>query len=229
MFPTTRWTLVFASREGGEARRTAVEALLSTYWKPVYFYARRRGLAVEAAEDAVQGFFLHLLERDFPDRADPARGRFRSYLLTAMDHYLINLHAREAARKRGGGVRLLPLDTVRAEHELAAAPAAPPLAFEREWATGLMERALARLRDEYEEGARKGRADTVLKFFRLDGVPTYAQAAAECGMTVAQLKAALHRARERFRAILREEVAPTVEDDRQADEELAELLRLLTA
>lgn len=229
MFPTTRWTLVFASREGGEARRGAMETLLSTYWKPVYFYARRKGLAVEAAEDAVQGFFLHLLERDFPDRADPARGRFRSYLLTAMDNYLVNLHEKEAAQKRGGGARLLPLDTAGAEHDLAVAPETPPLAFEREWATGIMERALARLRAEYEDGTRRGRAGTLLRFFGLGEAPTYAQAAAECGMTPAQFKAALHRARERFRAILREEVAPTVEDDREADTELAELLRVLTS
>ena len=228
MFPTTRWTLIFASQQDGEARRPALEALLAMYWKPVYFYARRKGLSVEAAEDAVQGFFLRLLEHDFTARLDPARGRFRSYLLTAMDHFLINLREKEAALKRGGGVRLLSIDTAVAERDIAAAPEAPTRAFEREWALGLMERALGRLREEYEEGTRKGRAETVLKFFRLDGAPSYAEAAAECGMTVPQFKASLHRARERFRAILREEVAQTVEDDRAADEEISQLLHVLS-
>jgi RNA polymerase sigma-70 factor (ECF subfamily) len=228
MFPTTRWTLVLASQKGGEEGRAALEALLSIYWKPLYFYTRRKGLSVESAEDAVQGLFLQLVERDFPARLDAARGRFRSYLLTAMDHYLINQHERESAQKRGGGVPLLPLDAVPAECELATVPEDPVLAFEREWALGLMERALGRLHQEYEQGGRKGRAEAVLRFFRLDGAPTYAEAAAECGMTVSQWKAALHRARGRFRAILREEVMQTVAEDREAEEEMGDLLRLLS-
>jgi RNA polymerase sigma-70 factor (ECF subfamily) len=229
LFPTTRWTLILAARESDAARRAALEQLLAVYWKPVYFHLRRRGLAAEDAEDAVQDLFARLIEGDFPARLDPSRGRFRSYLLTAMDHHLVNLHERRSAQKRGGGAKVVSLDVILAERELAAAPEDPLLAYQREWAVGLMERALARLGGEYQDGTRKGRAETVLRFFRLDGAPSYAEAAAECGMTVPQFKAALHRARGRFREILREEVGDTVQDADQAEPELADLLRVLAS
>lgn len=229
MFPTTRWTLILSSREGTQAKRAALEQLLAAYWKPVYFYARRKGLAKEDAEDAVQGLFAHLLERDFLSRLDPGKGRFRGYLKTAMDHYLINLHERASARKRGGDVRLVPLDLVLAERDFAQAPEDAGAAYDREWALAAMERALARLRKEYEEGRRKGDVETVLKFFRLDAAPSYAEAAAACGMTAPQFKASLHRARARFREILREEVADTVANEADAERELADLVRILSA
>jgi DNA-directed RNA polymerase specialized sigma24 family protein len=229
MFPTTRWTLILASREGDEARRAALESLLATYWKPIYFYLRRRGLAVEAAEDVVQGFCLHLLERDFLPRLDPARGRFRSYLLTALDHYLANVRERESAQKRGGGVRLVPIDLAMAERELEAAPAEAATAYEREWAMGVMERALGRLREDYAAGRRQGPASVFLRFFSFEPAPSYADAAAAAGLTVPQFKAALHRARQRFRELLREEVAGTLQDESEADGEIGDLLRALTA
>src|SRR4029077_16621106 len=118
---TTRWTLILAAREGDAARRAALEQLLSVYWRPVYFYLRRRGLSVEDAEDVVQGLFTQLLQGDFPIRLHPSRGRFRSYLLTAVDHYLVNLHDKNTALKRGGGVRFVPMDLEPAENELRAA------------------------------------------------------------------------------------------------------------
>jgi len=229
MFPNTRWTLILASQKDGAAEKPALDQLFATYWKPVYYFLRRKGLAPETAEDAVQGFFLHLLERDFLVRLDPARGRLRSYLLRALEHYLVNLHERDVALKRGGAYRFVPLDVALAERELPAAPEPALQAYEREWALGLMERSLDRLRREYEEGKRKGRGETILGFFALDGAPTYAEAAAECGMSVPQFKAALHRARERFREILRDEVAATVEDDAEADREIGDLMRALSS
>jgi len=229
MFPTTRWTLILASQKDGAAEKAALEQLFATYWKPIYFFLRRKGLGPQAAEDAVQGFFLHLLERDFLVRLDPARGRLRSYLLRALEHYLVNLHERDVALKRGGAYRFIPLDVVLAERELPAAPAPALQAYEREWALGLMERSLCRLRREYDEGKRKGGGETILGFFGLDRAPTYAEAAAECGMSVPQFKATLHRARERFRDILRDEVAATVEDDAEADREIDDLIRALSS
>src|SRR5688572_3177964 len=92
MFPTTRWTLLLSSRQSPEARQAALETLLPLYWKPVYFYLRRKGLSVENAEDLTQGFFVHVLERDMLPRVDPARGRFRSYLLTSLENYRVNQH-----------------------------------------------------------------------------------------------------------------------------------------
>jgi RNA polymerase sigma-70 factor (ECF subfamily) len=226
VFPTTRWTLILSSRQGPEARRRALDELLSLYWRPLYFFGRRKGRREEAAKDAVQGFFVHLLERDFPDRLDPAKGRFRGYLKASFDHYLDNLHERETALKRGGSFRFVPLDVVMAERDLAAAPEAPEAAFEKEWALSVMERSLARLRREYEEGRRKGDVTTILRFFRLDQAPSYAEAAVACGMSVVQFKASLHRARARFRDILREEVADTV-TEADAEDELRDLLRIL--
>jgi RNA polymerase sigma-70 factor (ECF subfamily) len=210
-FPTTRWSLILDAQHHEPARERALQELLARYWKPVYCYVRRRGLSADAAQDAVQGLFTQLLERDFLRRLDPTRGSLRSFLRKAADHYLINQYAQRTAKKRGGELRLVALDPRLAEELLAASPVDPGLAFDREWALGVMERALARLRTEYESGQRRGNVDTVLAFFGLGEVRSYAQAAAECGMTASQFKAALHRARARFRNILNEEVDETVE------------------
>jgi RNA polymerase sigma factor (sigma-70 family) len=227
MFPTTRWTLVLSSRESEAARRAALEALLPQYWKPVYFYLRRKGLSVENAEDVAQGFFAHLIERDLLPRVDPARGRFRSYLLTSLENYRVNLYERDAAVKRGGRHKIVPLDTILAERELPAASEDPGRAFDREWALAVLERALTRLRREYEDGRRKGPAEAFLRFFSLEEAPSYAESAAACGLTVTQFKAALHRSRERFRTLVREEVLVTVDDDVDAEPEMRALMEAL--
>jgi RNA polymerase sigma factor (sigma-70 family) len=230
VFPTTRWTLVLSARQGSEeTRRAALETLLSTYWRPVYVYLRRKGLPPEAAEDAVQGLFLRLLEQDAIGRLDPERGRFRSYLLTSVENYLVNLHERDSALKRGGGDKVVSLETVDVERDLPSAPEDPGRAFDREWALAVMERSVARLEGEYRDGRRKGSPAALLRFFRLDEAPSYTQAAADCGMTPSQFKAALHRARERFREILREEVADTVSGDADGAGELRALFEALTA
>jgi DNA-directed RNA polymerase specialized sigma24 family protein len=229
MFPETRWTLILASRQGGEARRSALESLLGIYWRPLYVFARRKGLSTEAAEDAVQGFFLKLLEHDFPDRLDPARGRLRSYLLTGLERFLVTLHERESAQKRGGDLRLVSLDLLSAERDLPGAPDAAVAAFEREWALTTMERALTRLRQEYTDGRRQGPSEPFLRFFGPDDAPPYAEAAADAGLTVPQFKAALHRARARYRELLREEVAGTLGSEAEPDEEIAALLGALGA
>jgi RNA polymerase sigma factor (sigma-70 family) len=227
MFPTTRWSLIRAARQGGaDGRREALEALLSAYWRPVYAYLRRKGLGAEAAEDAVQGLFLRLLEHDAWERLDPDRGRFRSYLLTALEHHLVTGYHKETAQKRGGG-KVVPLDTLDAERDLPALPEDPGRAFDRQWALGVMERAASRLAGEYESGRRKGSAGVVLRFFSLDEAPSYEEAAALSGMTSAQFKASLHRARERFREILREEVGDTVDGDGAAEDEMRALLDAL--
>jgi DNA-directed RNA polymerase specialized sigma24 family protein len=229
MFPTTRWTVVLSSRESEEARRAALETLLPLYWKPVYFFLRRKGLAVEAAEDATQGFFVHVLENDLLPRVDPARGRFRSYLLTSLTNYLANQYERASAQKRGGGVKVVPIDTLVAERELPAQPDDPGRAFDREWAISVLERGARRLKREYDEGRRKGPADVYLRFFALeDEPPSYADAARACGLTTVQFKAALHRARQRFREILHEEIADTLETTDDPEAEMRTLLAALT-
>lgn len=227
-FPSTRWSLIMSSREKPESRGHALSELLTTYWKPLYFYARRKGLNIETAKDAIQGFFAHLLERDFLERLDPAKGRFRSYLRAALDNYLVNLHESRSAQKRGGGVRTVSLDFELAEADLPGTADDPVSAYDREWALGVMERALGALERELESGARRGSFEVARKFFDLGGAaPPYAQAAADCGMSVPQFKAFLHRARIRFRELVRQEVAHTVHDSGEDETELDELLKAL--
>ena len=226
-FPATRWTLIQSSREGDGARRAALDVLLSTYWKPLYFYVRRKGLNIEAAKDAVQGFFAQLLEHDFLARPDPNKGKFRSYLRTALDHYLVNLHESQSAQKRGGDVRTLPLDFDVAERDFAASPQAPDAAYDREWALGVMERATNRLQREFQDGVRRGPFKVFAEYFKNDKPPPYEQSAREHGMSAPQFKSFLHRTRERFREIVRSEVLQTVADASSADEEISELLRAL--
>jgi RNA polymerase sigma factor (sigma-70 family) len=227
VFPTTRWSLIRAAHQGGaDGRRDALESLLAEYWRPLYAYLRRKGLGPEAAEDAVQGLFLRLLEHDAWERLDPGRGRFRSYLLTALEHHLVSGYEKERAQKRGGG-KVVPLDTLDAERDLPALPEDPARAFDRQWALGVLQRAAARLASEYDSGRRKGAPAVVLRFFSLDEAPSYAEAAAASKMSPAQFKAALHRARERFREILREEVAETVDGDDAAEGEMRALLEAL--
>jgi RNA polymerase sigma-70 factor (ECF subfamily) len=227
-FPATRWTLIATARGDSAARRAALEELLAQYWTPLYCFARRKGLDVEAAQDAVQSFLARLLERDAIARADPARGRFRAYLRTAMAHHLANEHARAAAQKRGGAAVVMPLELDVAERRLDGAPLLPEQAFEREWARAVMERALARLRDEFAAGKRRGPFELVAAFFGGGEPPSYADAAAAHAMTAPQLKAFLHRARLRYRELLRDEVAPTVEDASAVDDEIRALLQALS-
>jgi RNA polymerase sigma-70 factor (ECF subfamily) len=229
-FPPTRWTLIASARADAPARRAALEELLAQYWKPLYLFARRKGLDAQAAQDAVQGLLARLLERDFLARLDPARGRFRAYLRTAMSHYLINQHERDRAAKRGGDVAIVPLDFDLAERRLGGAPGGAEHAFEREWALAVMERALARLRAEFDRGQRGGPFALVAAFFGVGSEPpSYAEAAERYAMSVPQLKAFLHRARVRYRALLREEVGHTVADPAEVDDEIRALLQALEA
>jgi DNA-directed RNA polymerase specialized sigma24 family protein len=228
-FPQTRWTLILSTRDRPETRRAALDELLSAYWQPLYCFARRKGLDVESAQDAVQGFLAHLLERDFLDKLDPSKGRLRSYLRTGLSNYLINQHAHAAAQKRGGGATMIPLDFDAAERAIDGAAATPETAYDHAWAIHVMERALEQLRREFEDGHRRGPFAVVREFFQPGAMPAYAAVAAEHGMTVPQLKSFLHRARLRFRELVRQEVADTVSDAAEIDTEIGDLMRALSA
>lgn len=226
-FPTTRWSIVIAARGEGEARRVSLEALLADYWKPLYLHLRRGGLGVDDAKDAVQGFVAHLLEHDSLERVDPSKGRFRSWLRASLDNWMRNRHASDVAEKRGGGRKIVSLDVESAERALREAPGDAASAFDREWALGVMERALITLRAEFAAGKREGPLDVALRFFGFGEPCSYAQAAAEAATTVPLFKAFLHRTRTRFREIVRDEVAHTVGDDGDVDAEIAELMHAL--
>ena len=226
-FPETRWTRIVAARGQPELRRAVLEELCATRWRPLYLHLRKRGLPPDQAQDVVQGFLVHLLERDFLARLDPGRGRLRAYLKTALAHYLANLHAHEAAHKRGGGRAPLPFDEV--EAIVASSPADPDAAFDREWALEAFEGALTALEAELEGGTRRGPVAVVRTLFRFGDAPPYETLAREHGMSVPQLKSFVHRSRRRFRELLVERVADTVHSREEAEEELAELLKVLAA
>jgi DNA-directed RNA polymerase specialized sigma24 family protein len=152
LFPQTRWTLVLAARDRPEERRRALGELLAPRWRALYVLARKHGLAPAEAEDAVQSFLARLIEGDLLAKLDPGRGRLRSYLRTAFAHHLINLHEHAAAAKRSG-----PLASLDELEALVASPAPSPEAlFERAWALGLFEEALAALEAELAAGDRRG-------------------------------------------------------------------------
>jgi len=223
-FPSTRWTLILSARASPEARRAALNELLGTYWRPLYVFARRKGWDRDVAQDAVQGFLVHLLERDFVSRLDPARGRLRSFLRTSMDHYLINLYEKERAEKRGGRAVTISIDFAMADTALADAPAEPESAFDREWALVLMARAMDKLRAEFETGRRHAPFEAVADFFRVGEAPSYKQISERYGMTIPQLKSLLHRTRVRFRELVEQEATDTLAEPDQATFEVRELL-----
>jgi RNA polymerase sigma-70 factor (ECF subfamily) len=226
-FPTTRWTLILSARSAPAQRCAALGELFGLYWRPLFVYARRKGLDRDAAADAVQGLYADLLARDFVGGVDRERGRFRGYLRASMDHHLANLHERRNARKRGAGIAELSIDFDVAEAEIAAAEISAEEAFDREWALGVLERAVAELRREFDAGRRSGPLDAFLDLFGGGETQSYAEAASARGMTVSQFKAFLHRTRARFRELCRREIEQTVGDDELARAELAEVLRAL--
>jgi len=195
------------------ARTSAVELLLA-------LSANR----IEAGDVQVRTW--RALEQDPFARLDPERGRFRSYLLTTLQHELVKGHEKRTALKRGGAMVTLALDALDAERDLPALPDDPARAFDRQWALAVMERAAARLAAELE-GRRPGSAAGVLRFFSLDEAPSYAEAAAGSGLTPVQFKAALHRARQRFRALVREELSDTVSSREEAEGEMRTLFDAL--
>jgi RNA polymerase sigma-70 factor (ECF subfamily) len=227
LFPETRWTLVLAARLDPKKRRPALEELVRPRWKALYVVARKHGLAPAEAEDAVQGFVTHLLEGDLLERLDPGKGRLRSYLRTAFRHYLSNQRQEERAQKRGGGDRHADLADV--EAWVASPDATPDALFDRAWALSLFADALSELEREYTSGARRGPFEVVRELFQFGAAPPYAELSARHQMSVSQLKAFVHRARVRFRELLRNRVAETLTDPADADAELAELLEMMAA
>jgi len=216
---------VLAAKGNPEQRRALTEELVSTRWLPLYVYARQRGLPPDRAEDAVQGLLVQLIEHDFVEKLDPARGRLRGYLKRALQHYLVNLHEHESAAKRGGGRIAISIEA--GEALLPAAPSDPGAAFDREWAIQVFESALNELEREFEAGERRGPVDVLRSVFRFETTPAYDELARTHGMSVSQLKSFVHRGRKRFRELVLAKVTDTVSTPEEAESELAELFRAL--
>ncbi len=228
-FATTRWTMVMTAGEADAPQAAAaLEELCAGYWFPVYAYVRRRGFSKEDAEDLTQGFFASLLARGDIAGLRRENGKFRAFLLAAVKHFLANERDRLGRAKRGGGALHLSLDWQRADARFRLADEAslsPDAAYDREWATALLERVLGILEGEAGEevgGERFGHLKGYLTVDR-DRIP-YAAAAAALGMDEGTVRVAVHRLRKRYRALLRQEVARTLADPEMAGEELRALM-----
>ncbi len=232
MFATTRWTLIAAARDGAapEARQALAE-LCRLYWYPLYAYIRGRGNTHDQAQDLTQEFFATLLEKGGLAAVEQGKGRFRSFLLAACQHFLANQHDRDTAQKRGGGRSLVSLDFGDAEGRYSLEPAhaeTPERLFERHWALALLDRVLARLRGEYEAAGRDRLFERLKTRLTGDaGGGPHARAAADLGLSEGAVKVAVHRLRKRYRDLLREEIAQTLDDPGQVDEEIRSLFAAL--
>jgi len=231
-FVTTHWSVVLAAGRNDTPRaRAALENLCRTYWYPLYTYVRRRGHSPEDAQDLTQEFFARLLEHNWLVKADRAKGRFRSFLLMAMNRFLANEWDKVKTLKRGAGVPLVPLAFETAETRYAAEPATtstPEVAFDQEWALTLLDEVLRHLRAHYKQHG-KGALFDALKPCLIGSreAQPYATLAAELGMTEGAVKVAVFRLRQRYRKRLEEEIAKTVALPEDVDGELRHLLRVL--
>ncbi len=208
----------------------ALAELCGSYWYPLYVFVRRRGHSKHDAEDLTQGFFARLLQkRDFGPLAKE-KGRFRSFLLAAMTHFLANEWDRTQAQKRGGGQRSLPIDAEEAERRFESEPTdapGPQEEFDRQWALSLLETVLGRLAAEMED-VGKGQQFEALKFVLSGGHGrSYAQVGEQLGLSEGAVKIAVHRLRERYRDLIRAEVAQTVASADDVEEEMRYLLQAL--
>lgn len=228
-FHTTAWSLVLAaSRNPTTDARHALAALCQTYWNPVYAFIRRRGHTPDQAQDLTQGFFALLLEKQFLRDVHQQRGRFRSFLLAAVKHFLANERDRSHAVKRGGGRVPISIDVLEAESWYAPAAVeatTPERLFERRWALSVLEHVMARLRAEY---SAMGKTE---QFARLEALLTKdarcEPLAQEMGVSAGALRMSVHRLRRKYRHVLREEIAETVSTPAEIDEEIRFLMSVL--
>ncbi len=234
VFATTRWSVVL--RAGGvspEEAHAALEQLCRDYWYPLYAYVRRKGHSPEDASDLTQDFFAKLLANDFAQGLSPEGGRFRSFLLTSLNRFLVDEWRRSKSLKRGGGTFTASPEALISEHgeagylgEAAPAESAEHL-FQRAWAETLLARALRRLAEECANRS-DGRYEVIEPFLALDGEPPeLAEAAARLGLTLPAFKSLLHRFRQRYRELLEDEVGQTVGSHGDVDHELRGLLSAL--
>ena len=231
-FHTTHWTVVLAAREKeGSAPREALASLCSTYWYPLYAFIRRQGSAPPEAEDLTQEFFYRFLERDALQRVQPAAGKFRSFLLACVKNFLSNERQRAQAQRRGGGQQLVPLKCGEAETRYSFEPVdqrTPDAIFERRWAFAVLEGTMKELQREYLAGQKRELFEDLQGFLPGGhGNPSRAELAVKRGVSVGAVDVAVHRLRQRFGALLREEIARTVSSEAEVEEEIRYLISLI--
>jgi len=231
-FHTTQWSRVVAANwDDSPQSRAALAALCETYWPPLYAFVRRSGYSPADAEDLTQAFFARLLERNSLRAADRQRGRFRSFLLGAIKHFLANQRKATRAQKRGGGRQLRTLDFALVEAAYAMEPSngqTPQRLFDRHWALMLLTQGWRRLEEEQRQ-AGKAEQFACLQSFLVGGdeQSTYRIAAHQLETTEAAVKMAVHRLRKRYREVLRDEIGQTVADPGEIDDEIRQLFAVL--
>jgi RNA polymerase sigma factor (sigma-70 family) len=230
-FTTTHWSVVLEARGESPAAQQALERLCRTYWRPIYGFVRRQGANPEEATDLTPGFFALILERKDFQSVRQEKGRLRSYLLASLKHFMANERRDAATIKRGGGRTLIPLDGVESYDSSESDRSdmlSADLLYDRRWAFTVLDRVFARLREESQESASAPlleRLNTLLS--DEPDRPSQAEIAREFGMTENAVKQAFHRLRQRYRQLLREEVAHTVANPAEIDGELRDLIAAL--
>ncbi len=229
-FASTHWSMVVAAGHGeSDQSRAALAQLIDMYWYPLYAYLRRRGHQAAEAQDLTQGFLTELLEKGSLQAADQTRGRFRSFLLASLNHYLAHQQRHDRSEKRGGACRTFSLDVAEGERRYLLEPAdplTPERVYQRRWAMTLLGRAVDRLRSEYERGGKLPIFEALKAY--LGGSDTsvpYRQIAQQLQSSEGAVKVAVHRLRQRCRNCLRQEIAQTVASPADVDEELRHLFQ----
>lgn len=223
-FPTTHWTLVMRVRAGGEARQTALEELCALYWYPISVFLRRRGYPQQDAEDFTQGFFMKLLADESLAAVEESRGRLRTYLLQHLKRHLTDQKRFDGALKRGGGTHPISFEDMHAEERYAHEPQDerdPERLFTRAWANELLAGVREKLREDFVAAKRPQAFDALLPFLLLDDdPPSYREVAGQLRATEISVRLMVHRLRARFRDLLREEIARTVEGPEEVAAEM---------
>ena len=233
VFQTTHWSVVLSAGDlASPDAHAALARLCQTYWLPIYAFIRKRGHSPQQAEDLTQDFFGNFLEKNYVAKAVRDRGRFRSFLMTSVENFLHNTHDRNQARKRGPASALLSLDNQNAEVHYLAEPtdeADPAKVFEQRWASTVLQTVLQRLRNEFLESGRSELFEKLCAHLwgEAESIP-YPQVAQQFGFTVANVKTTAYRLRQRYRELLREEIAQTVAQPGEIDEEIRYLIRVVS-
>jgi DNA-directed RNA polymerase specialized sigma24 family protein len=231
-FATTRWSLVIATREQGSPDAVAALATLcEAYWFPVYAFIRRSGRTQDAASDLTQSFFTRVLEKNYLEDADRDRGRFRTFLLASVNHFLANEAKAERALKRGGGAVHLSLETDGEERRFQYEPQdidSPDRVYERRWAHAVLDHAMARLAAYYAESGRQEWFARLRPTITGDDSCPQAALALELGLTESALRVAIHRLRRRYADTLRDVIADTVDDPASVEDELHHLMAVVS-
>lgn len=229
-FATTRWSQVIAAAGVSPTADNALAELCEAYWYPVYAFVRRSGHSVDDASDLTQSFFTRVLEKQYLKEARPDRGRFRSFLLASVRHFLSNERDWRMTLRRGGRQPHVPLDFGTGEHRYQLEPAdelTPELVYERRWTLAVLDKAMARLSSKYEQTGRQDLFGRLTPHLVGDEPASYRKVADGLGVSEGSLRVAVHRLRKEYKTTLRDVIAETVERDEDVDDELRYLLRVV--